>query len=122
MIKGKLICKKIRPTGVIYAQIKTKTIVSSPIIPCVQVDFEVGTSILSYIQTSGNFYIGNKVAITLHLQLQDFFKNTLTKNALILILYMIFNILGSWLKCLIVKTYSDQSSISHDSRQVLFII
>ena len=73
MIKGKLICKKIRPTGVIYAQIKTKTIVSSPIIPCVQVDFEVGTSILSYIQTSGNFYIGNKVAITLHLQLQDFF-------------------------------------------------
>ncbi|XP_057861642.1 subtilisin-like protease SBT3.9 isoform X2 [Cryptomeria japonica] len=38
--------------GVIYAQIRTKTIVSSPIIPCVQVDFEVGTSILSYIQAS----------------------------------------------------------------------
>ncbi|KAH9326617.1 hypothetical protein KI387_006795, partial [Taxus chinensis] len=38
--------------GVIYAQIRTTTIVSSPLIPCVQVDFEVGTSILSYIQAS----------------------------------------------------------------------
>ena len=55
MIKGKLICKKIRPTGVIYAQIKTKTIVSSPIIPCVQVDFEVGTS---------NRHQGNQLVIS----------------------------------------------------------
>lgn len=38
--------------GVVYAQIPTKTIISSPLIPCVQVDFEVGTSILSYIRTS----------------------------------------------------------------------
>eukprot|EP01018_Ginkgo_biloba_P020907 Gb_06524 [translate_table: standard] len=38
--------------GVIFAQIPTKTIVSSPIIPCVQVDFEVGTNILSYIRTT----------------------------------------------------------------------
>lgn len=38
--------------GVIYAQIPTKTIVCSSLIPCVQVDFEAGTKILSYLQSS----------------------------------------------------------------------
>ena len=38
--------------GVIFTQIPSKTIPSAPLIPCIQVDFEVGTSIISYIQTS----------------------------------------------------------------------
>jgi hypothetical protein len=40
--------KKARGVGVIFAQFLTKDIASSLDIPCVQVDYQVGTAILAY--------------------------------------------------------------------------
>ena len=40
--------KKARGVGVIFAQFLTKDIASSFDIPCVQVDYQVGTAILAY--------------------------------------------------------------------------
>jgi len=46
--------KKARGVGVIFAQFLTKDIASSFDIPCVQVDYQVGTAILAYTTSMRN--------------------------------------------------------------------
>lgn len=52
--------KKLQGVGLIFAQFPAKDVVVSSIIPCVQVDFELGTHLLAYMVTT-RYYIHYKM-------------------------------------------------------------